>query len=120
MLKFLPKLCSLFGWNIVLYIADINYPSKVTIRIRNHEGSQGYGRSLAKQAQIQALKDADLADRAIDPQLGRPHGCIGRFLQNPMVIEQNHRRMARMVSNSTWTVNQIRFEGSNSLSRGYR
>lgn len=33
---------------------------------------------LEQQAQIQALKDAVLAKRAIDPQLGRSHGCIGR------------------------------------------
>ncbi|VDO68420.1 unnamed protein product [Heligmosomoides polygyrus] len=83
---------------------------------------------IEEQAQIRALKDAGLTDRAIARQLGRSYGCVDHFLRNPnrsapvpgrprLISSQNRRRISRMVSNSTWSVNQVRAETRLSASR---
>ncbi|VDL79024.1 unnamed protein product [Nippostrongylus brasiliensis] len=67
-----------------------------------------------EQAQIRALKDTGLSNRDIALQLGRSHGFVARYLRNPdcylsapslgrprLLSSQDHRRIGRMVSNST-------------------
>ncbi|KAK6755151.1 hypothetical protein RB195_013871 [Necator americanus] len=80
--------------------------------------------STVEQAQIRALKDAGLTYREIARQIGRSHGCVNRCLHNPhgyrsalvsdrphVLSIKDHRMIARLASNSTWTVDQIRSQG---------
>ncbi|VDL66732.1 unnamed protein product [Nippostrongylus brasiliensis] len=86
--------------------------------------------SLEEQAQIRALKDMGLSNGDIPLQLGRSHGFVARYLRNPdgylsapsherprLLSSQDHRRIGRMVSNSTWGVNKIRSSTGPAASR---
>ena len=86
--------------------------------------------SAEEQAQIRALKDIGLSGREVARRTGRSHGCVGRYLQNPdnyrstsvsgrprALSEQDRRRIARLSSNSSHSVNQIRAQTGVSASR---
>ncbi|VDP43121.1 unnamed protein product [Heligmosomoides polygyrus] len=77
---------------------------------------------IEEQAQIRALNVAGLTNRAIARQLGRSQANVDHFLLNPngyrsapapgrprVISSQNRRQISRMVSNSTWSVNQVIF-----------
>ncbi|XGW11266.1 hypothetical protein V3C99_012625 [Haemonchus contortus] len=90
------------------------------------------GRSLSEeeQAQIRALHEAGPSDRQIARHLGRSPTCIGNYIQNPgacrsarvvgrprSLTAQDHRRIARMASNTSLSVNQIRASMGSAVSR---
>ncbi|VDO46601.1 unnamed protein product [Haemonchus placei] len=77
--------------------------------------------SLKEQCQILSLRQAGHSNKAIAEQLGRSRRCIDGFVKNPAAYGQahgggrplkltraGHRLIARLVSNSTMSANQIR------------
>ncbi|XGW23090.1 hypothetical protein V3C99_005379 [Haemonchus contortus] len=86
--------------------------------------------SEEEQAQIRALHEAGHSNRQIARQLGRSPTCIGNYIRNPgayrsarivgrprNLTAQDHRRIARMASNSTLSLNQIRASMGLAVSR---
>ncbi|VDL71870.1 unnamed protein product [Nippostrongylus brasiliensis] len=45
---------------------------------------RGTALSFEEQAQIRALKESGLSNRAIARQLDRPQGCVNRYLRDPI------------------------------------
>ncbi|VDO37811.1 unnamed protein product [Haemonchus placei] len=81
------------------------------------------GRRLpsAEQSQILSLRQAGHSNKAIAGQFARFRRCIDGFVKNPAaygqaygggrplkLIRADHRRVARLTSNSTMSANQIR------------
>ncbi|XGW30966.1 hypothetical protein V3C99_009713 [Haemonchus contortus] len=85
--------------------------------------------SSTKQSQILSLRQAGHGNKVIAKQLGRSKRCIDGFVKNPAAYGQahgggrplkltraDHRRIARLASNSIMSANQIRAQFSLNVS----